>query len=55
MENVHIEGLNLVIWDIASQDRFRPVWSPYLLSAKAIIYVVDAHDRKRIELAMEEL
>jgi small GTP-binding protein len=55
METVQIESLNLVIWDIAGQERFRPVWNHYLLNTKAIIYVVDANDRERIDLALEEL
>jgi small GTP-binding protein len=55
LETVQVASLNLVIWDIAGQEKFRPVWSHYLLNAKAIIFVVDAKDRERIELAYEEL
>lgn len=55
METVQVGNVNLIIWDIAGQDKYRPVWSHYLLNCQAIVFVVDAHDRDRIDLALEEL
>jgi len=55
METVQIANVNLVIWDIAGQEKFRPIWNHYLLNCNAIVFVVDAYDRDRMELAFEEL
>jgi len=51
--------LNLIclqtIWDVGGQDKIRPLWRHYYTNVDALIYVVDANDKERFELASEEL
>lgn len=55
VETVDYRGLKLNIWDVGGQDRIRPLWRHYLQNAKALIFVVDANDVARLELARDEL
>uniref|UniRef100_A0A8C4Q7P1 ADP-ribosylation factor-like protein 14 n=1 Tax=Eptatretus burgeri TaxID=7764 RepID=A0A8C4Q7P1_EPTBU len=42
-------------WDVAGQDKLRPLWRSYARGADALIFVVDAADPERFEEARAEL
>ena len=48
-------GFKLKVWDIGGQKTIRPYWRNYYENTEALIYVVDAADRKRIDEAGFEL
>ncbi len=51
-----IAGLQFIAWDIGGQRAFREtVWQTYLQGSKAIIYVIDSTDIKRMQEAKLEL
>ncbi len=51
-----ITGLEFIAWDIGGQKAFREtMWQTYLQGSKAIIFVIDSTDRKRIYEAKLEL
>lgn len=53
---IDTSGLQFIAWDIGGQQAFREtVWQTYLLGSKAIIYVIDATDLKRLQEAKAEL
>ena len=43
------------MWDIGGQKTIRPYWRNYYENTEALIYVVDAADRKRVDEAGYEL
>nr|XP_033781965.1 ADP-ribosylation factor-like protein 8B isoform X2 [Geotrypetes seraphini] len=45
----------IAIWDIGGQPRFRSMWERYCRGVNAIVYMVDAADREKIEAARNEL
>ena len=54
-EKIEHKNFKLSVWDVAGQDALRPLWKHYYQNTKAIIFVVDSSDEKRISLAKEEL
>ena len=51
-----ISGLQFVAWDIGGQKGFRDtIWQTYLQGSKAIIYVIDSTDIKRLQDSKMEL
>ena len=48
-------GFKLNVWDIGGQKTIRPYWRNYYENTEALIYVVAASDRKRIDEAGFEL
>jgi ADP-ribosylation factor protein 1 len=55
VETIQYKKLNMVVWDVGGQDKIRPLWRHYYPNTQAIIFVVDANDRDRIDLAKKEL
>jgi small GTP-binding protein len=55
VESVTYKNLTTTIWDIGGQDAIRKLWKFYYNNVDCVIYIVDSHDRDRIELAAEEL
>lgn len=55
VETVEYKNLNLTVWDIGGQDKIRPLWKHYYQGTNGLIFVVDAADTERIDLAAEEL
>lgn len=53
--NVRRGNVNIKIWDIGGQQRFRQMWWRYCRGMDAIVYVVDAADHEKVSLATEEL
>ena len=49
------EGFKLNVWDIGGQSTIRPYWRNYFDHTDALVYVVDAADKKRFEEAKNEL
>jgi len=47
--------VSITCWDLGGQARFRSMWERYCRDVNAIIFVVDAADRKAIPVAKEEL
>jgi len=55
VETIEFKNLKLTMWDVGGQHRIRPLWRHYFQNTDAMIFVVDASDRERIEEAREEL
>ena len=55
IKSVLHSGFKLNVWDIGGQKTIRPYWRNYYENTEALIYVVDAADRKRIDEAGFEL
>ncbi|KZT42645.1 P-loop containing nucleoside triphosphate hydrolase protein [Sistotremastrum suecicum HHB10207 ss-3] len=43
------------IWDVAGQPKFRSMWQRYCAGVDAVVFVVDSHDRAKLETAQFEL
>jgi len=55
IKSVMHEGFKLNVWDIGGQKSIRPYWRNYYEQTDALVFVVDAADRRRVEEAGEEL
>ena len=49
IKSITSDGFKLNVWDIGGQKSIRPYWRNYYNSTDAIIYVIDAADRRRME------
>ena len=47
--------MELTLWDLGGQDKLRSMWKHYFGGVQGIIFVVDASDVARLELAGQEL
>jgi len=50
-----LNKVNFTVWDVAGQDRVRPLWRHYFRGSEGLIFVLDSHDRQRVPEAKEEL
>ncbi len=55
MRKVTKGRVTIKIWDIGGQPRFRSMWERYCRGVNAIIFVVDAADQGKMEMARNEL
>ncbi|TVY42140.1 ADP-ribosylation factor-like protein [Lachnellula subtilissima] len=55
IKTIDYEGYKLNIWDVGGQKTLRSYWRNYFEKTDALIWVVDATDRLRIEDCKEEL
>lgn len=55
VETVDYKNLSFTVWDIGGQDKIRILWRHYYCNTHAIIFVVDASDRQRINAVSSEL
>ncbi|KAK8082922.1 hypothetical protein PG996_001703 [Apiospora saccharicola] len=55
IKTVEYEGYKLNIWDVGGQKTLRSYWRNYFEKTDALIWVVDATDRLRIQDCREEL
>ncbi|KAA6412313.1 MAG: adp-ribosylation factor family [Lasallia pustulata] len=55
IKTIDYEGYKLNIWDVGGQKTLRSYWRNYFEKTDALIWVVDATDRLRIEHCREEL
>ncbi len=46
---------DLLLWDLGGQSGLRVIWDKYFADAHAIIFVIDAADKKRFDEATKEL
>jgi ADP-ribosylation factor-like protein 3 len=52
---VCIGSFKLNVWDVGGQKSIRPYWRNYFDATDALIYVIDAGDRRRLEETGVEL
>lgn len=55
VEMIEYKNLRMTVWDIGGQDKIRNLWRHYYDNVNAIIFVLDASDKKRFEVAKDEL
>ncbi|KAK2809325.1 hypothetical protein FQN50_003967 [Emmonsiellopsis sp. PD_5] len=55
IKSIDFQGYKLNIWDVGGQKTLRSYWRNYFEKTDALIWVVDATDRLRIEDCREEL
>ncbi|XP_045713261.1 ADP-ribosylation factor-like protein 8B isoform X1 [Phyllostomus hastatus] len=55
MRKVTKGNVTIKIWDIGGQPRFRSMWERYCRGVNAIVYMIDAADREKIEPSRNEL
>ncbi|KAH3765907.1 ADP ribosylation factor 1 [Pelomyxa schiedti] len=55
VETVDYKDIHFIVWDVGGEDKIRPLWAHYYTGSSAIIFMVDAYDRYRIEEARDEL
>ncbi|KAF4981348.1 hypothetical protein FZEAL_2833 [Fusarium zealandicum] len=55
IKTIDYEGYKLNIWDVGGQKTLRSYWRNYFEKTDALIWVVDATDRLRIEDCKQEL
>ncbi|KAG7527300.1 hypothetical protein FFLO_07071 [Filobasidium floriforme] len=55
LKQVKKGNVNMKIWDLGGQPKFRNMWDRYARGADAIVYVVDSADRATIPTAASEL
>lgn len=48
-------GIDLSVWDLGGQQRFRFDWSRHVLGCAALIFVIDISDRQRLPEARQAL
>eukprot|EP00299_Pterocystis_sp_00344_P001018 c1067_g1_i1.p1 GENE.c1067_g1_i1~~c1067_g1_i1.p1 ORF type:complete len:185 (+),score=19.30 c1067_g1_i1:37-591(+) len=54
VQTVKFHNIKLQVWDVGGQDSIRPLWRHYFTGSQALIYVVDSHDRVRLDKAKQE-
>lgn len=55
VEQVKIGNIEIHMWDIGGQTRFRALWPHYFAQADGIAFVVDCNDVERLDMARDEL
>ncbi|CCU75657.1 unnamed protein product [Blumeria hordei] len=55
IKTIEYEGYKLTIWDVGGQRTLRSYWRNYFEKTDALIWVVDATDRLRLDVCREEL
>ena len=55
VENIQYKNLTMTVWDVGGQDKIRNLWRHYYDNCNAIIFVVDSSDKKRLNIARDEL
>merc|ERR1719240_474834 len=55
VENLRYKNLDLTVWDVGGQDKIRALWRHYFTGTDALLFVVDAADVARVDIARDEL
>merc|ERR1711994_296326 len=55
VETISYKNVDFTVWDVGGQNKIRPLWRHYYRGTDALIWVVDASDRDRLEEAKEEM
>ena len=54
-EKLNAKGMNLTIFDMSGNNRYRNLWEHYYRDVDAIVFVIDVADRMRVVVSKEEL
>ena len=49
VETLDYKGLNFIAWDVGGSCNMRILWKHYYQNTDGLVFVVDSHDRDRIE------
>jgi ADP-ribosylation factor protein 6 len=55
VETVVYKNIKFNVWDVGGQDKIRPLWRHYYTGSQALIFVIDANDRDRVDEARTEM
>jgi small GTP-binding protein len=55
VENIQVNNIQLTVWDIGGQTKFREQWKHYYQNCDALIFVVDSSDQDRFPKVREAL
>ncbi|CAM9845736.1 unnamed protein product [Choristocarpus tenellus] len=55
VENVQFKKMDMTIWEVGGGEKIPPLWRHYCSDTDALIFVVDSHDRERLDMALGEL
>jgi ADP-ribosylation factor protein 1 len=55
VETVEYKNISFTVWDVGGQDKLRLLWRHYYQNTDGVIFVVDANDRDRIDVARDTL
>lgn len=54
VEEMQYKNIRFTMWDVGGQDKIRPLWRHYYQNTDGLIWVVDASDVARMDIAREE-
>ncbi|XP_071109506.1 ADP-ribosylation factor 3-like [Haliotis cracherodii] len=49
VETIQYRDINFTAWDIGSRDKIRPLFRHYYKGTDAVVFVIDSHDRERLD------
>ena len=55
VETLEFKNVKITLWDVGGQHKLRPLWKHYYLNTQAVIFVLDASNRGRLDEAQSEL
>jgi small GTP-binding protein len=55
VETVEYKKVTFQVWDVGGQDKIRKLWRHYYSGSTGVIFVVDASDKERMNLARQEM
>lgn len=55
LRQMHVGSVQLKVWDLGGQPRFRGMWRRYCSGVGVVVFVVDAADRSTLDTAKNEL
>jgi len=55
VETLELRNVKITLWDVGGQHKLRPLWKHYYLNTQAVIFVVDASNRDRLQESRMEL
>ncbi|GAB0093249.1 ADP-ribosylation factor-related protein 1 [Sergentomyia squamirostris] len=50
---IDIQGIRLSFWDLGGQEELQSLWDKYYQESHAVIYIIDSHDRDRMNESKE--
>jgi len=55
VETLEFRNVKITLWDVGGQHKLRPLWKHYYLNTQAVIFVMDASNRERVQESRTEL
>jgi len=55
VETLELRNVKMTLWDVGGQHKLRPLWKHYYLNTQAVIFVLDAYNRDRLQESRSEL